>query len=212
MISIYYGLLNNNIDVTNIVFEKCMRKHLIFISGNCDDRDNLFTDPIRGTNKYIFFNIKENESHEHVEVFSFYRDTNVIYDTLTKKFYTDNIPPYIKLRYFKNRSYMLSSDEKAIEIEKRNKMSNDLLQITFTPKIIDREIKLNLCSKLNDIHKKLSIDFGMFYENMSMQLIIFRYVKGLEKVLEIGGNIGRCSLLIANILNEKSNTDFLSKE
>ena len=212
MITIYYGILNNLIDVTNIVFTKCTKNNIIFISGNCDDRDALFGDPLYGINKYIFFYVTSDNLKEDVEIYSFYRDVNVFYDILNKKFYTDNIPDHIVNKFAYNKMYIKKSNEENIEIQRRNKTSNDLLHIRASPKIVDKDIKLDLCAKLQDIHKQIKLYFGMFYENLSMQLLILKYVNGLEKVLEIGGNIGRCSLLIANILNAKSNTDFVSME
>jgi FkbM family methyltransferase len=214
MVTIYYGILNNLLDVTNIVFQKCLIDNIIFIPGNCDDRDTLFGDPIYGINKYIFFNIEDNIRKENIEMHSFYRDINVFYDISNRKFYTDNVPSYTIEQFLNNKKYkyLLNSIKENIEIDRRNESSNNLLQLHFNPKIIDKDIKLSLCAKLQDIHKKLKLDFGMFYENMSMQLLILKYINGLEKILEIGGNIGRCSLLIANILNAKSNTDFVSME
>lgn len=231
MISIYYGILNNIIDITDIVFEKCMRNDIIFVPGNCDDRDSLFGDPIPGMNKYVFFYIKDDNDNENVEIRSFYRDVTAFYDVLNKRFYSDDIPLHIAntFMYTKNfysnnlplhiintfvhnKNHIFKPNEENVEIERRNKASNDLLQLHFTPNVIDKDIKLSSCAKLMDIHKRLKLDFGMFYENMSMQLIILKYITGLEKVLEIGGNIGRCSLLIAYILNAKSNTNFVSLE
>jgi len=210
MISIYYGVLNNFIDVTNIVFEKCTKNNIIYIPGDCDERDSLFTDPFYGVNKYIFFNTKEDNANPQMRLF--YRGTTVLYDILNREFYVDNIPKSIGDRYFNQKTYVSKWKQDDLENIKRNKISNDTLTINLIPKITDRDMKLDLCSKLNDIHKKLKIDFGMFYENMAMQILILKYINGLEKVLEIGGNIGRCSLLVANILNAKSNTDFVSLE
>lgn len=39
-----------------------------------------------------------------------------------------------------------------------------------------------------------------------------RYLTGNEKVLEIGGNIGRNSLIIASILNNNNNNNFVTLE
>jgi FkbM family methyltransferase len=231
MITIYYGILNNNIDVTDIVFEKCIRNNIIFIPGHCDDRDSLFGDPLPRVNKYVFFNIRDDCNSEHIEFYSFYRDVTVFYDILNKKIYSDNIPVDIanKFMYSKkfnfdnvpfhiantfiyNKNHILKTDEENLELERRNKASNNLLQMHFEPKIIDKDIKLGICAKLQNIHNNLKLDFGMFYENMSMQLLILKYINGSEKILEIGGNIGRCSLLIAYILNAKSNNNFVSME
>lgn len=231
MINIYYGILNNIIDVTDIVFEKCTSNNIIFIPGHCDDRDALFGDPIHGMNKYIFFNIKDDCNSGHVKIHSFYRDVTLFYDISNKKFYFDNIPAnianafmynknfysenipkHISNIFINNKNHILKTDEENLEIERRNKSSNNLLQIHFSPKVIDKDIKLSNCAKLLDIHNVLKLDFGMFYENMSMQLLILKYISGSEKVLEIGGNIGRCSLLIVNILNAKLNAEFVSLE
>jgi FkbM family methyltransferase len=213
MIEIYYGLIENKINVTNVVFEKCAKNGIICIPGHCDDRDRLFSDPAPYKNKYIFIFTSKGKDSENSIIHTFYRDVTVYYDLITEKVYTDNTPCDIKNRFSnKNLHIAKKSEEDYLEIEKRNNASNLILVPKNIPAIIDHKLKLEICSKLNNIHKKLKIDFGMFYENMSMQLLILKYINGLEKVLEIGGNIGRCSLLIANILNAKSNTDFVSLE
>jgi FkbM family methyltransferase len=64
--------------------------------------------------------------------------------------------------------------------------------------------------KLNTIHKNLKIAFGNLQEEYPEQTLAVRYLTGDEKVLEIGGNIGRNSLIIASIL--KDNNNFVSLE
>jgi FkbM family methyltransferase len=59
--------------------------------------------------------------------------------------------------------------------------------------------------KLKTIHSKLTIKYGNLYDEVSEQKMVLRYLTGNEKVLEIGGNIGRNSLVISSILNDKSN-------
>ena len=54
--------------------------------------------------------------------------------------------------------------------------------------------------KLFSIQKSLQINYGTFSEELPEQLMAVRNLKGSEKVLEIGGNIGRNSLIIASIL------------
>ena len=63
--------------------------------------------------------------------------------------------------------------------------------------------------KLKKIHKKLKIKYGNFNEELPEQEMTVRYLTGDEKVLEIGGNIGRNSLIIASIIN---NNNFVSLE
>ena len=63
--------------------------------------------------------------------------------------------------------------------------------------------------KLKKLHKKLKIKYGNFNEELPEQEMTVRYLTGDEKVLEIGGNIGRNSLIIASIIN---NNNFVSLE
>jgi FkbM family methyltransferase len=63
--------------------------------------------------------------------------------------------------------------------------------------------------KLKKLHKKLKIKYGNFNEELPEQEMVVRYLTGDEKVLEIGGNIGRNSLIIASIIN---NDNFVSLE
>ena len=56
-----------------------------------------------------------------------------------------------------------------------------------------------------DIHLNLKIKYGTFNEELPEQKMAAKYLKGKEKVLEIGGNIGRNSLIIASILENSSN-------
>ena len=58
--------------------------------------------------------------------------------------------------------------------------------------------------KLKNIHLKLNIKYGTFSEEYPEQLMAIKYLSGTEKVLEIGGNIGRNSLIIASILNNNN--------
>jgi FkbM family methyltransferase len=72
--------------------------------------------------------------------------------------------------------------------------------------------QLIIKDKLLDLQKNLTLDFGSFLDEFSEQMMAVRYLKGDEKVLEIGGNIGRNSLIIASILNKNNNNNFVSLE
>ena len=65
------------------------------------------------------------------------------------------------------------------------------------------EIYIN--NKMKSIQSKLNIKYGSFNEELPEQKMAVRYLKGDEKVLEIGGNIGRNSLIIAAILENDAN-------
>ena len=59
--------------------------------------------------------------------------------------------------------------------------------------------------KLAELHSKLKIHYGNFSEEFPEQLMAMRFISPDSKVLEIGGNIGRNSLIISSILNDSSN-------
>lgn len=63
----------------------------------------------------------------------------------------------------------------------------------------------NIREKLADIHSKLSLNHGSFKEEYPEQEIAVRFLKGHEKVLELGGNIGRNTLVIASLLHDSKN-------
>lgn len=66
--------------------------------------------------------------------------------------------------------------------------------------------------RLNNIHSNLKLEFGSFRDEYPEQLMVSKYIKGTEKVLEIGGNIGRNTMVIAHILNKMGNNNFVSLE
>jgi FkbM family methyltransferase len=68
---------------------------------------------------------------------------------------------------------------------------------TITNKDID--------NKVLSIQSKLHMKYGNFGEELPEQKMAVRYLTGKEKVLEIGGNIGRNSLIIASLLENASN-------
>jgi len=57
----------------------------------------------------------------------------------------------------------------------------------------------NIEYALTEIHRSLKIEYGTFMDEVPEQRMAVRYLTGSEKVLEIGGNIGRNSLVIAAI-------------
>lgn len=57
---IKYGTLSDNIDITRVCFEKCVKNNVLFIPKGGDDRNMLFTDPFHGVLKNIIIMINEN--------------------------------------------------------------------------------------------------------------------------------------------------------
>lgn len=72
---------------------------------------------------------------------------------------------------------------------------------------LNKDILDNLCidSMLQTIHSRLRILRGSFRDELPEQRMTVRYLSGNEKVLELGSNIGRNSMVIASILNDSSN-------
>ena len=75
--------------------------------------------------------------------------------------------------------------------------------------VVTREVttlNVNMINhQLQLIHNNLVIKYGSLCDEFPEQKMAVRYLTGNEKVLEIGGNIGRNSLVIASILNDSSN-------
>jgi len=66
--------------------------------------------------------------------------------------------------------------------------------------------------KLRNIHSQLKIGYGSFEEEYPEQTLSVRYLTGNEKILEIGSNIGRNSLIINHILLQQNNNNFVTLE
>lgn len=62
---------------------------------------------------------------------------------------------------------------------------------------------------LQGIHSRLKIYHGSLQDELPEQQMVLRYFTGAEKVLEIGGNIGRNSLVIASLVD---NANFVTLE
>ena len=68
-------------------------------------------------------------------------------------------------------------------------------------KIYDNNIKMNEIEELKNIHSKLHIKYGSFNEELVEQKMSYLYLNKNDKVLELGGNIGRNSMIISYILD-----------
>ena len=71
----------------------------------------------------------------------------------------------------------------------------------------NKDILDNLCinSLLQTMQSKIQLVGGVFEEELPEQKMAIRYLSGNEKVLEIGSNIGRNSMIISKILTDDSN-------
>ena len=71
---------------------------------------------------------------------------------------------------------------------------------------------VDIDNKLANIHDKIVLNYGSMNDELTEQKMIVRYLTGNEKVLELGSNIGRSSLVIATILEEHQNNNFVTLE
>jgi FkbM family methyltransferase len=58
---------------------------------------------------------------------------------------------------------------------------------------------------LADLHRKLQLNYGSFNEEYEEQRMAVMYIKPDDIVLELGGNIGRNSCVIASLLKDSKN-------
>jgi len=135
----------------------------------------------------------------------------IIYGTLTQNIDITNfcinnlmendkicIPSGIKIKN------LLFSDpapdmEKTIYVQNNN---NTLYHICP----LDKEIIIYYKNTNNILtyHNKLKLNYGLFNEELPEQRLSCMFLQGHETVLEIGGNIGRNSLIISSILKDDS--------
>ena len=66
-------------------------------------------------------------------------------------------------------------------------------------------VNQNITYKLADLHSKLKLNYGNFSEEYPEQEMAAMYIKPDDIVLELGGNIGRNSCIIASLLNDSKN-------
>ena len=81
---------------------------------------------------------------------------------------------------------------------------NLLINNTVAPAVAPTVV-VNPTQKLNELHNKLQLKYGNFREEYPEQVMSALYIKPDNVVLELGGNIGRNSCIIASLLNNSNN-------
>jgi len=66
--------------------------------------------------------------------------------------------------------------------------------------------------KLKKIQSTMTLNYGLFNVEIPEQKMVLKYLTGNEKVLELGANIGRNTLIIASILKKQNNNNFVTFE
>ena len=154
----FYGSDEKKINITDLIYEKCLKDNFIFIPAGDFNRAAIFGDPLDGVLKSIFIKFPDEIEDKFDYNMSIYIDIN------EHNFYrVDTVPQNI------------------LNLHK-----------TFD-------------TKLKEIQSNLKISYGLFDDEYPEQIMTVRYLTGDEKVLEIGSNIGRNSLIIAYLLVNSSN-------
>jgi len=122
-------------------------------------------------------------------------------DNRRSSVFTDCVPNVLKSIFI--------VDESGNETEYSHELT---ITIDVTTNAVTTKSLSDVLNRLNKIHSNLNLHFGSFSEEFPEQLMVARYLKGSERVLEIGGNVGRNSMVIAYILNKAGNNQFLSLE
>jgi len=140
---------------------------------------------------------------------------NIIYipdgDAIRAHYFTDPVPYVVKT------VFITDPEKNTIKYDHTTKVYIDLnTDKVFTNKDVVpeyiKDIHIDYKEKLHGIHEKIKIHFGDFSQEYSEQMMAIKNLTGNEKVLEIGGNIGRNSLIIAHILNQKNNNHLVTLE
>ena len=111
------------------------------------------------------------------------------------------------------KSIFIINDNKITKYDELTSICIDLSRnITYTDNVPDHIYKIYPEIKLSNIHKQLKLDYGSFKDEYPEQMMAVKYLTGDEKVLEIGSNIGRNTVIIAHILNKMNNNNFVTLE
>lgn len=175
---IKYGIRELNIDVTFICLKKLLKNCTITIPAGNLNCDCIFGDPVYGTKKKIFITNDEDVILEE------YDDLKPIIINVEIK--TDLICDKLK-------QYELNQDELKQDELKQDELEQDKLK--------QNKLKQDELNNIEYLYDLIKINYGTMKCEKELHKMCINYLTGNEKILEIGGNIGRTTLLIASILN-----------
>jgi FkbM family methyltransferase len=122
-----------------------------------------------------------------------------------------NQKKYINI-YINNNSVYMNEHRQLICID----FIKLFLYVDSIPKELEKKIwnyAHEFCEhKLWYIQSKMRLLMNNFSEEYPEQMSIAKYLNGDENVLELGGNVGRSSLIISYILNNNNNMNFVTLE
>jgi FkbM family methyltransferase len=221
MIKIEYGIDTNKKDVTEICKTKLCKNNVIFIPTNDHVRASYFGDPIVGVVKFVFvtLNDKINKFSVYEKIIINLDNKNIKYEygiDTNKKDVTD----ICKTKLCKNDVIFIPTNDNVrasyfgdpiVGVEKCVfvTLNKQIYKFDIHEKLIIHNnfilSSINIIDKLNLIHSNLKFDYGNIKEELPEQLMSVISLNGDEKVLELGANIGRNTLVIASILNNSNN-------
>jgi FkbM family methyltransferase len=145
----------------------------------------------------IFYGIEGNYVNVTSICLSKLNNNNIITipagDTIRSNYFTDHLfGTHKNVRIFHNNQFTTYDEYHIIKIN----LLNNTITSTSNNDVND---------KVTTLQSKLRIHYGTFMEELPEQKMVVRYLTGKEKVLEIGGNIGRNSLIIAALLENAAN-------
>lgn len=114
-------------------------------------------------------------------------------DNVRARYFSDHLPGIHKMVRIIHNDQCVTYDEYCII--KINLLNNRITTITNN----------DIDNKVTTLQSKLHMKYGTFMEELPEQKMATRYLTGKENVLEIGGNIGRNSLIIASLLENPAN-------
>jgi FkbM family methyltransferase len=103
------------------------------------------------------------------------------------------------------KSIFITVDGVTTEYDHSKKIFFDLTTNLVLDPVPELVRLLDVDERLADIHKKLILLHGSFQDEFPEQRMAVQYIHANSKVLEIGGNIGRNSLIIASLLTNQLN-------
>jgi FkbM family methyltransferase len=110
-------------------------------------------------------------------------------DSNRANFFTDPLPGILKKIFIDNDGF---TEYDAFTTIKINLLTNEIRTTNES----------DVMNKLTSIQSKLQLNYGSFQDELPEQKMSVRYLTGNEKVLEIGGNIGRNSCIISSIVGD----------
>lgn len=115
-------------------------------------------------------------------------------DNLRASYFQDHIPGVLKSVFIQMENEYMTEYSAEIKV---------VINLS-TGKVTQMNRNISI-EKLNTIHANKRLLYGSFNDEFPEQLLAVTYLTGNEKVLEIGGNIGRNSIVISSILEDDRN-------